>query len=185
MGKFKELKAQCSSGDRWLCTLVFIIGTSIISYLCSWPHLDPDLTPQHRMDMNLLEKVQSIPMKMISKLEPSYKDRVGEMDLFSLEKIRLWGSLITIFQHMKWKGERVSLLRIVVLGQVSLPGSQIISAFLSKTNHSMIKWFYGFLFILFLECQKSSSPPPCQVLHDSHVSPSSFLNEKHSLIQTL
>jgi len=40
-------------------------------------------------------------MKMISRLD---EHRGGEMDLFSLEKRRLWGGLIMTFQHTNWKG---------------------------------------------------------------------------------
>ncbi|KFQ77979.1 hypothetical protein N337_06011, partial [Phoenicopterus ruber ruber] len=69
------------------------------------PHLEYHVqlwSPQHKKDMDLLERVQRRDTRMIKGMKHlTYEDRLRELDLFSLKKTRLWGDLIVAFPYLK------------------------------------------------------------------------------------
>ncbi|XP_058657374.1 triadin isoform X22 [Ammospiza caudacuta] len=61
-----------------------------------------DWEPEHKKDVDMLEQVQEGVIKLSPGLEHiSYEDRLREMGQFSLEKRRLRGYLIAVFQYLQ------------------------------------------------------------------------------------
>ena len=64
-------------------------------------------SPQYRREIDLLECIQKRATKLIHGVEHlSYKDRLRELGLFSMEKGRLQGDLIMAFQYVGELEER-------------------------------------------------------------------------------
>ena len=59
-------------------------------------------SPQYRRDVDLLKCIQRMATQMIQRMEHiPYKERLRELELFSLERRRLWGDLRVAFQYLK------------------------------------------------------------------------------------
>ncbi|KAK4827617.1 hypothetical protein QYF61_019542 [Mycteria americana] len=70
--------------------------------LSMMPYVKTSTAPQYNRDMDMLGRVQQWATKMIKGLEHlSYKERLRELGLFSLEKRRLGRDLIVVYKYLK------------------------------------------------------------------------------------